>query len=191
VQSPRRDRTKLESVLVSRRSTYQKAIYQLTLEVQVKPKVLGQVHSNVRLRRDREISVLDFLLVHIDRHISPLEMLESAGVIKVKVAHDDGFHIFDVMAGLLDLRLELVVFGVIDAGEDVVQWGAPDFRVIFSSAGLEEDQAFGRVLNQDGDDDQFPAGATCVGVACCGSAAATDEPSFLGDGLGCELLECE
>lgn len=129
--------------------------------------------------------MLDFLLVHIDRHISPLEMLESAGMIKVKMAHDDGFHIFDVMAGLLDLRLELVVFGVINAGEDVVQWRAPDFRVVFSSTGLEEDQAFGRVLNQDGDDDQFPAGATCVGVACCGSAAATDEPSFLEDGLGC------
>jgi hypothetical protein len=118
--------------------------------------------------------MLDLLLVDVDRDVSTLEVLESAGVIEVEVAHDDGFHIFDIMAGLLDLSIEFVVLGVVDSGEDVVQWSAPNFGVVFSSACLEEDQAFGGVLDQDGDDDQFPAGATCVWVAGCGSAAATD-----------------
>ena len=118
--------------------------------------------------------MLDLLLVDVDRDVSALEVLESAGVVEVEVAHDDGFHVFDVMASLLDLSVEFMVFGVVDSGEDVVQWSAPDFGVVFSSARLEENQAFGRVLDQDGDDNQFPAGATCVGVAGCGSAAATD-----------------
>ena len=91
--------------------------------------------------------MLDLLLVDVDRHIRPLEVLQPTGMVEVKVAHDDGFDVLNVMAGLLDLRLELVVFGVINAGEDVVQWRAPDFRVVFSSTGLEEDQSFGRVLD--------------------------------------------
>jgi hypothetical protein len=151
----------------------------LTLKVQVKPKILRQVHSNVRLRRDGEIGVLDFLFVDVDRHVGPLEVFKSASVIEVKVAHDNGFDVFDVMACLLDLGVELVFFGVVDAGEDVVQWRAPDFGVVFTSARFEQDQAFGRVLDQDGDDDHFPAGYAWVGVAQGGGAAATDHPSFL------------
>jgi len=118
--------------------------------------------------------VLDLLLVDVDRHVGPLEMLQPARVVEVEVTHDDGFDILDVVASLLDLGVEFVVFGVVDAGEDVVQWRAPDFGVVFSSARFEEDQAFARVLDQDGDNDQFPPGATYVGVAGCGSAAAAD-----------------
>lgn len=53
--------------------------------------------------------MLNFLLVDVDRDVSALEVLESAGVVEVEVAHDDGFHVFDVMASLLDLSIEFVV----------------------------------------------------------------------------------
>ena len=42
------------------------------------------------------------------------------------MVHHDGFDALDVVSGGGDGGGEFVVFGVIDACEDVVQWGTPD-----------------------------------------------------------------
>lgn len=93
--------------------------------------------------------MLDLFLMDVDGHVGSLEVLQPTSMIKMQVAHDDGFHVFDVMAGLFDLGLQFMVFLVVHSGEDVVQRSAPDFGVIFSSARLEQDQPFGGVLDQD------------------------------------------
>jgi hypothetical protein len=101
-----------------------------TLPVQIKSEILWQVNTDVTLRSDGVIGVLKFLFVHVNWHISSLEVLQSAGMVEVEMAHDNCLDVFDVMAGLLDLSGEFVVRDVINASEDVVQRSAPDWGIL-------------------------------------------------------------
>ena len=138
------------------------------LPVEVHVQVLRDVDAEVSLGEDGVEGVFELELVHVDGHVGAFEVSESARVVQVQVAHDDGFDVFDVVAGGFDGRVELVLRFVVHARENVVDGRAPDVWVIGPGAGLEEDKTFGWVLDEGGDDDAFTAGDAWVGVAGCG-----------------------
>ena len=115
------------------------------------------------------------------------EVLEASGVVEVEVAHDDGFDVFDVVAGGFDCVGELHLLGVHGAWEEIGEWRAPFLcRVgqlillcraladgcytydldVLGTAGLEQDQAHMWMLDQDGHDDQVAGLVLWVLVAC-------------------------
>lgn len=53
------------------------------------------------------------------------EVLEASGVVEVEMAHDDGFDVFDVVAGGFDGVWELLVLGVDGAWEEIGEWRSP------------------------------------------------------------------
>lgn len=53
------------------------------------------------------------------------EMLQSAGVVEVEVAHYDRFDVFDVVAGRFDGVGELHLLGVDCAWEEIGEWRTP------------------------------------------------------------------
>lgn len=102
------------------------------LPVEIKAQVLGEVNANVCLRRNRVVGVLKFLLVDVDRNISALEVLQASGVVQMKMAHDNGLDVLNIVAGLLDLSWELMVFLVVHPSKDVVQGCTPYYSNISS-----------------------------------------------------------
>lgn len=115
--------------------------------------------------------MLQLQFVDVHGNIGIPEMLEAAGVVEVEMAHDDGFDILDVVACLLYLDFKLLVRGVVDLAEDVVDRSTPNFRIVLAAASLEKDEALRWMLDQNGDDDHLAA--FWVGLRmrqCCGSA---------------------
>lgn len=53
------------------------------------------------------------------------EVFESAGVVKVKVAHDYGFYVFYVVPSGFDGVWELHLLGVDGAWEEICEWRTP------------------------------------------------------------------
>lgn len=49
------------------------------------------------------------------------------------MSDDHSFDVFDIVASLLDLRRELHRFVVVHAGEDVIEWGPYDFRIVLQA----------------------------------------------------------
>jgi hypothetical protein len=58
-------------------------------------------------------------------NIGPDEVLEASGVIEVQVAHDDGFHVFDIVTSGLDRIRQLHLVGVDGTREEISEWCAP------------------------------------------------------------------
>ncbi len=58
----------------------------------------------------------------VDGHVCSFEVAQAAGVVEMEVPHDDGFDVFDAVAGLLDLLVEFLVLSVVDASENIVDW---------------------------------------------------------------------
>jgi hypothetical protein len=58
--------------------------------------------------------------VHPDRDIGPLEVRKPASMVKMEMTHDNGFHILDVVSGLGDLYVKLLVLRVVDSSKDVI-----------------------------------------------------------------------
>lgn len=54
--------------------------------------------------------MLQLRLVHVDGDLGAHEVLQSSGMVEMKVPHDDRLHVFYVVAGLRNLGLELLVF---------------------------------------------------------------------------------
>ena len=52
-------------------------------------------------------------------------MGEPSGMVEVKVAHDDGFDVFYVIAGRFDCVGELHLLGVDGAWEEIGEWRTP------------------------------------------------------------------
>ena len=117
--------------------------------------------------------------MHINRHIRAAEILQPARMIEMQVPDDDGLDVLDVVARLGDGGGQLVLGLVADAREEVVERGAPGGRVVLSGARLEEDEAFGRVRDQDGDHGQFAALVWRVGVAVGAGVAAAEQPAHV------------
>ena len=130
-------------------------------------------------------------------NIGSEEVLESSGVVKVEVAHDNGFDVLHVVAGGFDGVWELHLFGVDGAWEEICEWRAPflcrigqlivlcrslakswntyDLDVL-GTAGFEQDQAHVWMLDQDSHDDQVAALVLWVLVACTAAVGAAQEP---------------
>lgn len=86
---------------------------------------MAEIHAQIGARGDRPAGVLEFFLVNVDRHARVDEVLETARVVKVQVAHYDGFDVFDVVAGGFDCCGEFLILGVFDPWEDICYWGGP------------------------------------------------------------------
>ena len=74
-----------------------------SLPIEVKAKVFREVDSNIRLRSYGEVGVFNFFLVDVDWYVCAFEVLQSTGVIEMQVTHYNGFHVFYIMSGLLNL----------------------------------------------------------------------------------------
>lgn len=55
------------------------------------------------------------------------------------MTHDNGLDVLNIMARLLDLRLEFLLRRVVDLSKDVVDGSPPDFRIVLASSSLEEE----------------------------------------------------
>jgi len=120
-------------------------------------------------------------------------VLKSSGVVEVEVAHDDGFDVFDIVAGGFDGVWELHLLGVDGAWEEIGEWRTPfQHRVgqsmvlcrslaedqktydldILSTACFEQNQAHVRMLDQNGHDDQVAGLVFWVLVACTAAVGA-------------------
>jgi hypothetical protein len=84
--------------------------------------------------------MLQLKLVDPDRDIRSLKVRKSAGMVKMKMAHDNSFHILNVVPCLGDLYIKLLVLCVIDTSKDIVKWCAPDLRIVWASTSLEQNQ---------------------------------------------------
>lgn len=71
------------------------------------------------------------------------------------MSYDDLFDVFDLVACCFDCCAQFVFWFIADAGEDVADYWAPYFWVVFAAACFPEDKAFVGVINKD----TVPAGA--------------------------------
>lgn len=83
--------------------------------------------------------------MHVNGDIGALEILQPSRVVEVQVAHDYHFHVANRVARECDLGVEIHRGVIVDAGEEVVDLGADDFRVVGSCTGFKEDEAVGGV----------------------------------------------
>ena len=65
--------------------------------------------------------MLQLRFVHVDGHLGAHEVLQPSSMVEMKVPHDNRLHVLYVVASLCNLRLEFLVFGVIDTSKDIVQ----------------------------------------------------------------------
>lgn len=72
-------------------------------------------------------------------------------MVDMQMTHDYCFHILDIVACLRDLRIQLLIGAVVDSRKDVVEWSTPYRGVVLASAGLEQDEAFGGMLDESDD----------------------------------------
>jgi hypothetical protein len=105
--------------------------------IEIEREVLGQVNSNIRFGGNRIECMLELGLVDVNRDTRAFEILQSTGVVQVEVTHYDRFNVLDVMASFLDLILDLMVLGILDSSEDVVERCAPNLRVILTTSRFE------------------------------------------------------
>ena len=73
--------------------------------------------------------MLELQFVHIYRDFGVPEELKASGVVQMKMTHDDGFDIADLVARLLDLVTEFMRLIVVHTGEDVVEWHSPNYSL--------------------------------------------------------------
>ena len=115
----------------------------------------------------------------VNGYISPTKVFKTSSMVKMQVADDHRFHILDVVPGLGDSGGELMFRLVVYAREDVVDRRTPDVGVIFAGSGLKEDEAFGRVVDEDGDHSEFTALVFGVPTAADASIAAANYPAHV------------
>jgi hypothetical protein len=90
--------------------------------------VVAQVHTEVCTGGNGPTSVLEFFLVDVDGDARADEMLQAAGVVEVQMAENDGFDVFDVVAGRFDCCWQPLGVLVFSAREYVGQGRAPFLR---------------------------------------------------------------
>ena len=91
--------------------------------------------------------MFELRLMNVNRDIGSFEMFQSTSMIQMQMAHYDCLDVFDIMACLFNLILDLMVFGVFNSGEDVVQRSTPDLWIVLAASGLKEDETFGRMFD--------------------------------------------
>lgn len=142
---------------MARRMPYHKPLRDLQetprkrLPVDLEIQIMREIDAEVRPGRDAVESVFEFDFVHVDGDVRGAEVLQSAGVVEVQVAHDHGFDVGDGVARAGDGGGEFLLRRVVDAREDVVEGRVPDGGVVVAAAGFEEDEAGDGVRDQDGD----------------------------------------
>jgi len=87
--------------------------------------VMAQVHAKISAGGDSPAGVFEFLFMNIDWHVGVNEMFEAPGMVKVQVPNDHRFDIFDVISRGFDCSWKLLVFGILDAREDVCYGSTP------------------------------------------------------------------
>lgn len=180
----------------------------------VNAEVVREVYASIGTGCTGEEGRFEFTFVNPDGDVCFAEVLEASGVVKVKMADDDLFDVFDVVSCLGYGCFELVFGRVVVAGEDVVQGGSPDLcstamqdrlvrqvmrsrrgmsgegvltRVVLSTTSLPKDKAFGGVLDEDRVHDEvtsFRFGGS-LWVGHERGIASTTEPA----GIGLEVAQ--
>ena len=117
--------------------------------LEIERQVSRKVRIGIQPGRHGVKGIFELSLMNIDLGIRPDEVDQSSRMVQVKMAHDDGLDVLDVVACLGDGGREVLVCGVVHAVEDVVYDGPEDFRPVFAAAGFEEDEAGCRVLDED------------------------------------------
>lgn len=96
----------------------------------------------------------------------------------MQVSKDNLLDIFKLIAGGLDRGLQLVLWLISHAREDIGDRGTPDLRIVFSTARLPQNESFMRVLHQDAVHRQFTTlvdERLVFGTLQTGVASANDE----------------
>ena len=127
------------------------------LPVDLEVEVVRQIDAKIRLGSHAIEGVLQLCLMNVNRNIRATEVFQTSSVIEMQMSHYDRLDIFDVVACFFYGSGELMVFCIIYAGKDIVEWSTPDCRVFFAGPSFEEDEAFNRVVDQNGDHGKLTA----------------------------------
>jgi hypothetical protein len=87
--------------------------------------IVSQVDAQVCSGCYCPASVFEFFFVDVDRDVCVCKMLKTSSMVKVQVANDDRFHIFDIIPSGFDSIWELMVFGVFSSRKEIRDWGWP------------------------------------------------------------------
>jgi hypothetical protein len=124
-------------------------VSKMQVHLQAQLKVVLEVDTDISAGGNRPEGRSELQIVHPDLDVLAIqEKIQTARVVQVQVTNDDLLDILNLVAGRLDLRVQLVLGLVAHAGEDIRQLGTPNCRVVFAGTCLPEDQAFVRVLDQ-------------------------------------------
>ena len=132
--------------------------------------------------------MLQFKLMNPDGDVGSFEIRKPASVVEMKMAHDNGFHILDVVSSLFNRYIKFLVLLIIDASKNIIERSAPDLRIVRASPGLKQNQLsasvssktvcerlhmypFCRMLDEDRDDDAFSAHSVRIRIAFGGRSA--------------------
>lgn len=99
-------------------------VERLPLEA-VEDHVMAEVDTQISASRHGPAGMLKLLLVDVDWHICVQEVLQTAGVVQVKMADNDGLDILDVVARLLDGLGKLVLHVVLCTREYIGERSTP------------------------------------------------------------------
>lgn len=92
--------------------------------------------------------MLQLQLMNINRDTRIPKMLQTTSMIEMQMTHNNSLDILDVITSLGNGNIKLIVFLVIDPGEDIIQWWSPYFRVVFACTGFIKNQTFLRVRDE-------------------------------------------
>lgn len=69
-------------------------------------------------------------------------------MIKMKMAHDDGLNVFDVIASFPNGNIQVMILAIVLPSKDVVELWSPNVWIIFARTSLEEHESFSRMRDQ-------------------------------------------
>jgi hypothetical protein len=150
---------------------------------------LAMKGTKARPRRRTEVKVAnDDLLDILNEVLKGQSTIEIRAVQRKEARYPYPTHL-DVVAGLGNGSVELLLRLVVDLGKDVVHGSSPDFGVVLAATRLPEDETLDGVVDEAAVHGKLSADRLGVGVAEGGSATASQDPSFVGLEVT-DILEC-
>ena len=107
-----------------------------------------QVDANIRARGDTPEGTPQLSIMHPYLDVfSVKKLVQTARVVEMEMSDDDLLDILDLVACCFDSGTQFVLWLVPNASENVGEYWAPYFRVVFPTTCFPEDETFVRVLD--------------------------------------------
>jgi len=107
------------------------AVHGFPVEVHVE--VFSKIDARIGLGCNAVVGMLQLCFVDIDWDVCALEMVETSGMVKMQMTHDDALDIFDIVSTFGDSFVELLIFRVVDSCEDIVCWSTYLLGIVYTT----------------------------------------------------------